>query len=112
MWLRPVDVAAALAGRRYSCAGSLLLRVRDRFCPWNEGVWQLVVDNEGIGRCRQTNAEPELELTPDALGMVYLGGHRFGTLARSGLITGSREALRRADALFTWGPLPWCAEQF
>lgn len=112
MWLRPVDVAAALAGRRYSCAGSLLLRIRDRFCPWNEGVWQLAVDNEGIGGCRQTNSEPELELTAEALGMVYLGGHRFGTLAKSGLITGSAEALRRADALFAWDPLPWCAEQF
>jgi len=105
MWLRPVDVAAALAGRRYSCAGSLLLRVRDRFCPWNECVWQLVVDNEGIGRCRQTNAEPELELTPDALGMVYLGGHRFGTLAKSGLITGSAEALRRGRCPLHLGPV-------
>ncbi|HUE16145.1 MAG TPA: GNAT family N-acetyltransferase [Planctomycetaceae bacterium] len=112
LWLRPVDVAAALAGRRYSCAGSLRLRVRDRYCPWNEGVWELVVDSDGIGRCRQVNAETELELTPDVLGMVYLGGHRFVTLGRCGLITGCPDALRRADALFTWNPLPWCAEQF
>jgi predicted acetyltransferase len=112
LWLRPVDVAAALAGRRYSCAGSLLLQVRDRLCPWNEGVWELVVESDGMGRCRQVNAEPELELTPDVLGMAYLGGHRFGTLGRCGLITGSPDALRRADALFTWDPLPWCQEQF
>jgi hypothetical protein len=46
------------------------------------------------------------------LGMAYLGGHRFGTLGRCGLITGSPDALRRADALFTWDPRPWCQEQF
>jgi len=51
-------------------------------------------------------------LTPSALGMVYLGGHRFGPLERSGLAKGSPEALRRADALFTWDPLPWCQELF
>jgi predicted acetyltransferase len=112
LWLRPVDVAAALAGRRYSCTGSLALRVRDRLCPWNEGVWQLEADSNGVGRCRQANVEPDVELTPSALGMVYLGGHRFAALARSGLVTGTPEALRRADALFTWDPLPWCQELF
>ena len=112
LWLRPVDVAAALAGRRYSCAGSLRLRMCDRLCPWNDGVWELVVDGDGIGHCRPANAEPELELTPDALGMAYLGGHRFSTLGQSGLVTGSPDTLRRADALFTWDPLPWCPEIF
>jgi predicted acetyltransferase len=112
LWLRPVDVAATLAGRRYSCAGTLAIRMHDRLCPWNEGVWQVEADSNGVGCCRQADVEPEVELTPSALGMVYLGAHRFGTLARAGLVLGSPEALRRADALFTWDPLPWCQELF
>jgi predicted acetyltransferase len=112
LWLRPVDVAAALAGRRYSCAGTLALRVRDPLCRWNEGVWKLEADSNGVGRCRHADVDPDVELTPSALGMVYLGGHRFSALERSGLVTGAPEALHRADALFTWDPLPWCQELF
>jgi predicted acetyltransferase len=112
IWLRVVDVAAALAGRIYSCPGSLLLNVRDEHCPWNNGVWHLEVNDDRTARCRSSNAEPQLELSPDALGMVYLGGHRFTTLAKSGLITGSSDSLRRADALFSWEPLPFCPDFF
>jgi len=112
IWLRVIDVAAALAGRKYSSPGSLVLRVRDEHCPWNNGVWQLEVDGDGTARCRASNAEPELELTAYALGMVYLGGHRFAALAKAGLITGSSEAIRLADVLFSWEPLPFCPDFF
>jgi predicted acetyltransferase len=112
IWLRVVDVAAALAGRKYSCPGSLVLRVRDEHSPWNNGVWHLEVDGDGAARCRSSNAEPQLELSPGALGMVYLGGHRFTSLAKNGLIMGSSDSLRRADALFSWEPLPFCPDFF
>jgi predicted acetyltransferase len=112
IWLRVIDVQTALAGRRYSCAGSLVLGISDEHCPWNTGTWQLDVDGDGVGRCRQANAAAELQLTPYALGMTYLGGHRFATLARSGLVTGSAEAIHRADALFACDPLPYCPDFF
>src|SRR5207245_8731473 len=41
LWLRLVDVPAALAGRRYAGEGRLGLRVRDAFCPWNDGHFEL-----------------------------------------------------------------------
>jgi predicted acetyltransferase len=112
LWVRPVDVVASLNGRRYSSDGSVVFRMRDELCPWNEGVFRLEVDEEGIGRCEQTSAGAEFELTPFALGAVYLGGQRLRDLARSALVTGSAEALRRADAMFTWDPRPWCQEIF
>ena len=37
MWLRMVDVRAALAARRYMQSDRLVMDVRDEFCPWNEG---------------------------------------------------------------------------
>jgi predicted acetyltransferase len=112
LWLRLVDVRRALAGRRYSCPGSLRLRVRDEQCAWNNGVWQLVVDQDGIGQCQPTTDDADLELSPQALGMTYLGGHRFRTLAKGGHLSGSSDALRRADALFNWDVLPTCTDFF
>jgi predicted acetyltransferase len=112
IWLRPVDVAAALQGRTYSSPGSLVIAVRDSFCPWNAGVFRLEVDDHGHARYRPAKTEAEIELTSEALGMVYLGGHRFRELARAGLMTGAPDALARADAMFEWDPLPWCPDFF
>ena len=111
LWLRIVDVAAALEGRRYAAEGRLLFEVRDRFCPWNEGRYELEAGGEGA-RCRPTDAEPEITLDVADLAAAYLGGARLQTLRRAGRAEGDSEALRRADAIFTWDPLPWCPEVF
>ncbi len=112
LWVRPVDVAAALNGRRYSCAGTIVLRMRDQVCPWNDGVYRLQVDGQGKAECQRANADADIELGPYALGAVYLGAHRLRELARSGVVSGTPEALERADAMFTWDPPPWCQEIF
>lgn len=41
LWVRPVDLPAALQARRYSAPGRLVLAVHDDFCPWNSGTWAL-----------------------------------------------------------------------
>jgi predicted acetyltransferase len=112
LWLRPVDVLKALRARRYSSRGSLLLKVNDDLCPWNEGTYQLDVGGEGHGECKRTQAAAEIELSSYGLGALYLGGHRFQDLARAGIINGESNALRQADAMFTWHRLPWCQEVF
>ena len=86
--------------------------MQDDFCPWNEGVFRLEADDDGLGHCEPSSAKAELELTPFALGSAYLGGHQFRGLARAGILSGSSESLRQADAMFTWDPLPWCQEVF
>jgi len=45
LWLRVVDVAAALAGRRYRSDGAVVLSVADEFCEWNDGTWSLRVQD-------------------------------------------------------------------
>src|SRR5437870_10555967 len=59
IWLRLVDVAAALAGRRYAVEGRLVLRVRDEFCPWNDGHFEL---NGGPtnAACERCTDDPDL----------------------------------------------------
>ena len=58
LWVRLVDVGAALSGRKYSDDGAIVFDVRDEFCPWNEGRWKLeggAADSHG-GRRRHRTA--------------------------------------------------------
>jgi predicted acetyltransferase len=108
LWVRLVDVGAALSARSYAGDGAVVFEVRDTFCPWNEGRWRL----EG-GEASRTDAVPDLALDVTALGSAYLGGFGFAQLARGGRVEELRPgSLARADALFRAGRLPWCPEIF
>jgi predicted acetyltransferase len=109
LWVRLVDVAAALSGRAYGEEGApLVLDVRDPICDWNDGRWRL----EG-GACERTDEEPDLALDVSTLGSAYLGAVSFTQLREAQRVEELREgAIRRADALFAWWPLPWCLEIF
>jgi predicted acetyltransferase len=111
LWVRIIDVPAALEGRRYGAAGSLVLDVRDEFLPWAGGRFQLEAGLEGA-LCRPSAAEPHLELSAADLGAIYLGGTKPSDLARSGRVQGDASALRLADAMFSWEKAPWCQEVF
>ncbi len=108
LWVRLVDVGAALSGRAYAGDGSVVFEVRDAFCPWNEGRWRLE-----SGVAARTDEPAELALDVDALGCAYLGAVSFAQLCAAlrveELVDG---AAARADAMFAWRPLPWCPEIF
>jgi predicted acetyltransferase len=108
LWVRLVDLGAALSGRAYVGEGSIVFEVRDAFCPWNEGRWKL----EG-GTAARTDAAADLALDVDALGSAYLGAVSFSELRDAlrveELVPG---AIARADAIFGWRPFPWCPEIF
>lgn len=111
LWLRVVDVPAALEGRRYDAEGRFVLGLRDEFCPWTEGRYELEAGADGA-RCKPSTAEPDIELSAADLGAIYLGGSKPSELARAGRLQGDRAALRRADAIFSWDVAPWCPEVF
>ncbi len=105
LWIRPVDVGAALAKRSYAGDGELVLEVSDAFCPWNDGRYGL----DGS----KTTAGPDLRLSAGALGTVYLGGFTVSDLLRAGRVEEVKEgAVARADALFRTDRKPWCPEIF
>ena len=108
LWIRLIDVGAALSGRAYAGEGSVVFAVRDATCPWNEGRWKL----DG-GKASRTDDEADLALDVDALGSAYLGAVSFAQLRDSFRVQELSEgAVARADALFSWHPLPWCPEIF
>ena len=108
LWLRLVDVAAALSRRTYGPGGAVVLEVEDAFCPWNTGRYRV-----GEGAPARTEAAADVTLGVDALGAAYLGGFSFAQLAQAGRATERRAGgLRRADALFRGERAPWCPEIF
>jgi predicted acetyltransferase len=105
LWIRLVDVGAALAARGYAEEGELVLEVSDELCPWNEGRFAL--DGSRV------EVEPDVRLSARALGSAYLGAFSFSDLARAGLVEEAQEgAIARADALFRPERKPWCPEIF
>jgi predicted acetyltransferase len=107
LWVRLVDVEAALAARSFAGDGAATLELTDELCAWNEGAW--TVSAGGVAR----GGEPELRLDVQALASVYLGGFTFAELARALRVEELREgALARADALFATALRPWCPEIF
>jgi predicted acetyltransferase len=108
IWVRLIDVQAALAARGYHGDSQVVIELTDVFLPENAGRWRL-----GARGAERTNAAAELALDVTGLGSVYLGGFSFADLLRASrateLVPG---AVRRADELFVTNVQPWCPEVF
>ena len=112
LWLRLLEVPAALAGRRYLVPGKLTLEVRDAFCPWNQRRYRLETSG-GAASCEASEEEPDLVISAEDLAALYLGGTTASTLADAGRLEGrSRGAIERADTLFQSERTPWCPSDF
>lgn len=111
MWVRILDVPAALQARRYRVDGRLVLEVHDPFRGSAAGTF-LLEAHAGTATCAPTSEPADLRLDVRELSSAYLGGTTFFDLARAGLVSGSEEALERADLLFGWHIRPWCPEVF
>jgi predicted acetyltransferase len=108
VWVRLIDVEAALAARGYGADTEVVVELTDAFVPENAGRWRI-----GARGAERTNGGAELALDVTGLGSVYLGGFSFADLVRGSrateLVSG---AVERADALFRTAAQPWCAEIF
>jgi predicted acetyltransferase len=114
VWLRVLDVPAALAGRTYGAAGRLVLGVRDDFRPDAGGRFALAVGDPGEpAEVSRTDAAPDLELGAGELGSLYLGGVSWRDLGRVGRVTERTPgSLALAERMFATYPAPWCDTDF
>ncbi len=112
LWLRVLDVPAALGGRGYRSDGSVVLQITDEFCDWNDGRWALSVEH-GIASAGSTTDAPDIACDITDLAAAYLGAFSFAQLAAAGRV---RElapgGVARADALFRTDRAPWCPRVF
>jgi|SRR5579871_55569 predicted acetyltransferase len=112
LWVRLLDIPAALTARGYSTADRLIFEVADAFRPQTAGRYLLEAGPDGA-RCVLTSDSADIALDVADLGAAYLGGVRFSTLARAGRVAEQTTgALVRADTLFASTPAPWCGTPF
>jgi predicted acetyltransferase len=113
IWMRVVDIEAAIPQRPYGDRGELTFTLHgDDMCDWNNGTYLLETDGKTTA-VRRTDRTPDLTVTPNALATL-LAGHRTAThLARAGRLEARDEAaLRTADALFRTNYPPNCPNNF
>ncbi len=111
IWFRVVDLASALEARGYDVAGEITVAITaDDLAPWNVGSFKLEASPAGA---RVTPAKAcDLQLSMKALSSLYTGFRSARQLAAWGLVEGSDEAVRQADAIFSTRHAPHCPDQF
>lgn len=112
LWLRLLDLPAALQARSYAGEGTVVLEVTDDMMEANAGRWKLEV-REGRATVTTTTAQPDLSLDIAELASTYLGALRFSDLDRAGLVRAADPGvLQTADVLFTPFRAPFCNTMF
>lgn len=112
LYVRLVDVGAALEARTYQAPVDVVFEVEDAFCPWNEGRWRLTGDTKGAS-CKRTDDSADLALSVRELGTAYLGGVSLASLAAAGRVRELRQgALAEASVGFSSAVAPWLPHGF
>ncbi len=110
IWIRVLDVPRALAARPWFADDDLVLGVDDPL-GYAAGTFSITARG-GRATVAPTVDAPDVQVSAETLGSLYLGGVSVGTLARAGRVTGTVEALHRLAALMDGGPAPYSATSF
>lgn len=112
LWLRLVDVHAALTGRSWAAPVELVLEVHDVPLPANSGRFRLKAGPGGAAY-EHADAPADLSLDVRELAACYLGGTRVTELVAAGLVRehtpGAAAAL---DAALHTAVLPHTGDEF
>ncbi len=114
VWVRLLDVPAALAARRYAVQGRLVLDVVDaEIGGYGAGRFLLEGGPDGATCRRAPQESPDLRLSQRALASVYLGLPSLRTQQIAGGVDElTPGAVNRADAMFITALQPWLATGF
>lgn len=108
LWLRLLDVPAALRARSYGVGDPVVIEVRDAVLPANSGRYRITPHG-----AENTDSAPDLALDVATLAVIYLGDRRLTDLAEAGLVeVHGSGAAAAADALFVTAQRPWCGTGF
>lgn len=99
LWLRLMDIPAALEARSYQGDLNAVLEVSDEFRS-DGGCFALEIRN-GRARCVPTGAPADVSTGLDVLGSMYFGSHRASMFAAANrLRSNDSELIARLDAAF------------
>lgn len=112
LWIRLVDLPSALVSRRYACEVDVVIEVTDDLLAENSGRWRLQAggpSDPAPASCERTSAAAGAVIPARALGALYLGGTRPGSLAGAGQVAELRPGtLAALSAAMSSDPAPWC----
>jgi predicted acetyltransferase len=110
LWVRVLDVPAALEARPWGSDGSVVLEVDD---PLGHAHGRFrVTTSGGEAEVTPTEAAADVRLAAETLGALYLGGVGVETLRAAGRVTGAEAALRTWAGMADTGPAPYCLTGF
>ncbi|HET6938714.1 MAG TPA: GNAT family N-acetyltransferase [Nocardioides sp.] len=110
LWVRVLDVPAALQARPWGRDGDVVVEIAD---PLGHATGRFrVVTRDGVAEVSTSDAEAEVTMDAETLGALYLGGVRADTLQRAGRLSGSESGLRTWAAMVDTGPAPYCITGF
>lgn len=111
LWMRVVDVRAALEARAYASDGTITLGIHDPLLEGNSKTWRIEVDG-GRAAVTPTAGDGDVRLGIADLGALYLGQFTFGRMHAAGRVAGPAGAVARADDMWRTTVAPWCPEIF
>jgi predicted acetyltransferase len=114
VWLRFLDLPAALAARRYAVDDQLVIEVIDAEIGGYAAGRFALDGGPGHAECRVASAgSADLTLSQRALASIYLGGYTLREQLMAGLVhEHTPGAVRRMDAMFSTGLAPSCYTSF
>lgn len=89
LWIRIVDLPAALAARGYAAECDVVVEVTDALLPDNGGRWRLSV-RAGTGTVTRASDAPDVLLDIEVLGSAWLGSTNLVARHRAGQLTERR----------------------
>ncbi|MGC4935690.1 GNAT family N-acetyltransferase [Gordonia sp. DT30] len=111
MWVRILDVGAALGARRFGADLDAVIEVTDRFAE-RGGTFAVTIRN-GAAVAVRTDAQPTVRLSISVLSSIYLGGigaHEFAAAER--LWTDTPETLDAVAKAFATSRAPFAGTFF
>jgi predicted acetyltransferase len=109
LWVRVLDVPAALRSRPWGRDGEVVLEVDDPL-GHAAGRFRLVTRDGAAEVSDADDTGADVRMDADTLGALHLGGVGIGTLGRAGRISGP--GVEAFAAMADVGPAPYCITGF
>lgn len=112
MYVRPLDLPAALTARGYAADADVVIEVSDDLLPGNAGRWHLVA-GPGGATCERSTREPDVVADTRDVGALLMGARSLSGLVGAGVVhaPGADAAAALGRAL-RWEPDAWCPMVF